>query len=69
MIQDAPKPEKKAEASKPEEKVVKVESERPSQDEISNTNAWAHADQTHKKEANLEESEMNMQAMSKEQKS
>lgn len=66
MIQDAV-PEKKTEEKKPEPKQILAE--KPSREEIDNTNAWAHAEQTQQKEAKKDAQDLQTSGMSKEQKS
>jgi hypothetical protein len=67
MIQDAVPV--KVEEKKPEPKVSLVQAEKPvSKDEIDNTNAWAHAEQTQLKEANKQQ-DLSTNGMSKDQKS
>jgi hypothetical protein len=69
MIQDAT-PVKKVEAEKPaESKVSLIEKEKPTREEIDNTNAWAHADQLAQKEADKEVQSLNTEGMTKDQKS
>ena len=69
MIQDAV-PVKKAEEKKPEPNQNLVEKkEKPTKDEIDNTNAWAHAEQREQKEANKEAESLQTSGLTKDQKS
>jgi hypothetical protein len=68
MIQDA-LPVKVIEEKKPEPKQSLVQEKAATKDEIDNTNAWAHAEQTQLKQANREQEGLQTSGMSRAQKS